>query len=167
MAEVFVKHTLNPRKAVKFNLNLREYALKDREGESVWVLEVGTTAANSDGEVIKPRFIDYVSEASIEDEIEAAISEMCSTIDWSEFDEDRYAPTVTEFSPQGPGARIKEPVKFTIKDKHPSSGIDLTDMKITLNNGEVDFDITSEVEIVGDPRELTFKWYAPKLTIRE
>lgn len=158
MADIVVKHTLNPRKAVKFNLNLRKYALKEEEGESVWLLEIGTTSPDSEGNKIPPKFVHKITEEFIETEINKAIADICSKIDWRDFDEDRYPPTLKSFSPVGSSVPITSSVYFSVTDKHPSSGIDLSGMVVTLNNGEVDFDITSEVLIKGDPYEYNFKW---------
>jgi len=158
MSEIIVKHTLNPRKAVKFNLNLRKYALKEDEGESVWLLEIGTTSLDASGNKITPKFIHKVNDLYLESAINKAVADMCQLIDWSDFDIDRYAPIITKFIPEGNNVPITSKVSFTIVEKHPASGIDLSEMVVTLNNSEVDFDITSEVTIKGDPYEYNFYW---------
>lgn len=163
MAEVFVRHTLNPRKVAKFNLNLRKYTLKGEEGETKWVLEIGTTTPDKEGNVISPEFINTVSETDLEKEIEAAISRMCLSIDWSSFDVDKYPPIVTSFSPKGSNVPIKSKVVFTIVDDSPASGIDLSNLSVIFNNGDVDFDITSEVSVSGDPYEYTVSWKSPNI----
>lgn len=163
MAEVFVKHTLNPRKVSKFNLALRNFVLKGEEAKHTWVLEIGTTTLTASGTKIPPYYVHNVTEATVEKEVEKAISHMCSLIDWSEFDEDKYPPVLSSYSPVGEDVPIKAPVNFIITDKSPSSGIDLSDMKVKLNTGGFEFDITSEVEIKGDPYEYTVSWWSPKL----
>ena len=163
MAELFVKHSLNPRKVAKFNLNLKDYVIKGEEGEYKWLLEVGTTTLTASGTAIRPHYIHKVTEASVEGEIEKAISEMCGLMDWSEFDPDNYAPIMKSFIPQGPDAPIKGPVRFVVTDKSPSSGIDLSNMSVTLNTGGFEFAISSEVEIKGNPYEYTVSWWSPKL----
>ncbi len=163
MAEVFVKHTLNPHKTIKFNLNLRDYVIKGEEGEYKWVLEIGTTALTASGTKTPVQYIHKVSEDSLEDEIEAAISRMCSLMDWTEFDVDRYPPWTEYFYPQGDNVPIRSVVSFKVVEKHPSSGIDLSNLNVTFNNGDVDFDITSEMDITGDPYEYTISWVPPKI----
>ena len=54
MAELFVKHSLNPRKVAKFNLALRDFVLKGEEGEYFWLLEIGTTTPTVSGTTIPP-----------------------------------------------------------------------------------------------------------------
>lgn len=163
MAELFIKHTLNPRKVAKFNLALRDFVLKGEEGEYFWVLEVGTTTPDASGESIPPYYVHKVTENTIEQEVEKALAYMCSLMDWSDFDEDNYPPTLESYLPQGDDVYIKAPVRFVVVEESPSSGIDLSNMKVTLNTGGFDFDITSEVEIKGDPYEYTVSWWAPKL----
>ena len=163
MAELFVRHTLNPRKAVKFNLTLSNYALKDEESTPTWLLEIGTTELDYLGKKIAPKYIHKITEPNIEKEIEKSISQICSLIDWSNFDEDRYPPIIASYAPEGSNVRIKDPVRFVIRDKSPSSGIDLSDMKVILDVDDFSFDITSEVEIKGDPYEYTVSWWSPKL----
>ena len=101
MSEIFVKHTLNPRKAVKFNLHLRKYTLTDTEGETVWLLEIGTVEPDLNGDPIPPKYVHKLTVDALEDAINKAVAEICSLIDWGEFDIDRYPPLVRTFSPLG------------------------------------------------------------------
>lgn len=165
MAELFVKHTLNPRKVAKFNLNLKNYVLKGEESLGCqWVLEIGTTTLSSTGDKIKPGYIHKIQFDTIEQEIEKVISDLCSSIDWTEFDEDKYPPVVKSFYPDNISVIPKSVIKFNIVEESPSSGIDLSNMKVLLNNGDVDFDITSELSISGDPYDYTFVWIPPNFS---
>jgi len=162
MAELFVRHTLNPRKVVKFNLNLKNYVLRGEEDSDYkWVLEIGTTTLAVSGAKILPRYIHNVSDATIELEIEKAVSEMCTLIDWSDFDVDKYSPIFLSFYPHDIEVIPKTVVTFKVIEESPSSGIDLSNMVVTLNNGDVDFDITSEILVKGDPYDYTLSWTPP------
>ena len=163
MAEVFVRHTLNPHKTVKVNLTLKEIVPLGYEGERIWLLEVGTMEPTASGTEMVPRYINKVGDETIEVEIEKAISDICSLIDWSDFLEDKYAPEIVSFIPQGDDVPIKSVVEFVVKDKLPSAGIDLSGLKVVLNNGVVDFDITSEVTVKGDPYEYKLRWLPPNI----
>ncbi|MBV5347619.1 hypothetical protein JZU46_05325 [bacterium] len=162
MAELFVQHTLNPHKVAKFIVNLRSYVLRGEDDTGYkWVLEIGTTSLKADGTNIKPSYVHNVTEATIEKEIEKAISYMCSLMDWSDFDEDRYPPYFTYFYPKGNNVPSKTVVTFNVAEDAPSSGVDLSGMVVTLNNGDVDFDITSEILVTGDPYDYTLSWIPP------
>lgn len=158
MAEIFVQNILNPKKTIKFNLNLRKYVLKDSDGDLMWVLEVGTTELDLNGNIILPKFVNKIQETDIEKEVQKAIASMCEFVDWGLLEIDRFAPDLTSFSPSGNSVPINSIVEFTVEEQTPASGIDLSNMKVILNNGEVDFDITSEIIVDGDPYKYNFKW---------
>ena len=163
MAELFVRHSLNAQKVAKFNLALKEISPLNNRGELIWVLEVGTVQVDINGDSIPPVYINDVSEEVLEDEIVKAVSSICDVIDWTVFDEDNYAPYVAEFSPSGIDVSIRAMVKFVLVDDLPSSGMDLSNMSVILNNGDVDFDITSEVAVAGDPYEYKITWLPPNI----
>jgi hypothetical protein len=52
-------------------------------------------------------------------------------------------------------------IYINIKDSLPSSGIDLSNMVVTLNNSMITFDITNEVVVTGDPYEFNLRWTPP------
>jgi hypothetical protein len=52
-------------------------------------------------------------------------------------------------------------ISLVLKDYLPSAGIDLSNAKVVLNNSMTDFDITSEVQVEGDPYEYTIRWNTP------
>lgn len=157
MAELFVKNSLNPNVAVKFNVTLSEYVLTTSEGDVKWTLDVGTTYPSASGISIPPRIIYGISEEDINDEIEKAVSYMCTLIDWETLANDTDVPYVLEQGPEG-DTDINSVIKMIIEEKIPSSGIDLSGIKVILNNGDVDFDITNEIEISGDPFQYTIIW---------
>lgn len=162
MAEIYVRHSLNSSKAVKFNFTLKQYVLKgDKDGDPKWVLEVGTTYPSSTGGVVPTKVVHNITESSIEAEIEKAVSELCTYIDWSDLEQDNEAPEVVTMTPSGLNVPIKSKVSFNIQDALPSSGIDLSGMTVTLDNGTIIFDITNQVEVTGDPYNYTVTWINP------
>lgn len=165
MAEFWVKNSLNYNKAVKFNITLRYFVIKGSEGDHRWVLEIGTTYSGASGEDISAAKINGISAEDLDEVIETAVADMCDQIDWSPLVADVDAPYVYSASPTGSGVSLYSDVLLTLKDILPSAGIDLSSMKITLNNSTTDFDITSEVVTEGDPYQYDLKW-SPALRIR-
>jgi hypothetical protein len=161
MAEFWVRHSLNPNKAVKFNITLRYFVAASEEGDHVWVLEVGTTYPDANGDPISAKKAHLISAEDFDEVVEDAVSELCAQIDWSPFVADKYAPNVSDISPTGSDVNIFSDVNFTINDKLPSAGIDISNMKVILNNSMTGFDITSEVQVEGDPYQYTFRWATP------
>ena len=161
IAEFWVTNSLNDNKSVKFNLTLRYFVIKGEKGEHMWTLEIGTTHLDLNGDPISPKRVHNISADDLDDVIESAVVDLCAQIDWSPLSIDRRAPYVDSYSPSGNNTPIGSKVYITIKDNLLSAGIDLSEMKVILNNGMVDFDITSELEITGDPYEYQLKWDTP------
>ena len=164
MAELYVINSLNLTKSVKFNLGLRYFVVKgDEDGDTKWVLEVGTTHSGSDGATPLVRKIHNIAAEDFDEVLEGALSELCALIDWSPFVADGEPPYLVSVNPTGDGTPIGSTVYLRIKEELPSSGIDLSNIKVIINNGTVDFDITSEIEVTGDPYEYDIKWAPPRL----
>lgn len=161
MAELYVRHSLNSQKAVKFNFTFKQFVLKGKDADHKWVLEVGTTYPASDGGVVPTKVVYDVTEGTLDAEIEKAVSELCTYIDWLEFEEDNEAPRLVSVSPYGTDVIAESLVTFNIQENLPSAGMNLSDMKVTLNNGVLDFDITEQVEVSGDPYDYKITWKNP------
>lgn len=161
MSEFYVQNSLNDQKSVKFNITLRYFVIKGEEGEHMWTLEIGTTHVDIDGGTISAKKIHNISASNLDDVIEDGLADLCSQIDWSPLADDKEAPFVDSFSPAGENVSIASNVHITIKDKLLSAGIDLSNMKVILNNSMQDFDITNDVIITGDPYEYELKWVTP------
>jgi len=128
----------------------------------MWILEIGTTHPDKNGDPISAKKIHRISAEDLDEIIEDALSDLCSQIDWTPFVDDVDAPYVDSLYPEdGTTVSIGSDVYMTIKEKLPAAGIDLSNLKVTLNNSTMDFDITSEVSIEGDPYEYSLKWVPP------
>lgn len=162
MAEFFVRHTLNYNKTVRFNITLRYFVIKGEEGEHMWTFEIGTTHEDMNGDSISSKKVHNISAENLDEVIETALADLCSQIDWTPLVDDKEAPLVDDFLPSGTDVSIGSNIRIIIKDGLPSAGIDLSNMKIILNNGMQNFDITSEVETVDAYyNEYELKWVTP------
>jgi hypothetical protein len=161
MAEFYVQNSLNSEKSVKFNITLRYFVTAQSRGDHQWVLEIGTTYSGADGNPISAKKVLPISVEDFDEAIESSVASMCSGIDWSPFAEDKEAPYVYAYLPVSSGVSIGSNMELVLKDLLPSAGIDLSAAKVTLNNSMVDFDITNEVQIEGDPYEYVIRWNPP------
>lgn len=162
MADFYVRNSLSLTKSVKFNITLRYLVSKGDRGEHVWLLEIGTTYPDASGNPIPARKIHRISVDNLDQLIEDNVAEMCALIDWSPLVDDKKAPYVTEVIPSdSTDVSIESNVYFTIVEDLPAAGIDLSGVKVTLNNGTTEFDITGEIESAGDPYEYELKWTPP------
>lgn len=159
MAEFFVYSSLNKNKAVKFNMTLRYFVLSNSEGDHKWTLEIGTTHPDKNGNKLPSKRIYEVNINVLDEVIEKAVAELCSQIDWSPLANDVEAPYVSYNSiTDGSTVPIDSFMKLKVKEDLLSAGIDLSNMKVILNNGMIDFNITNEVTIEGDPYEYVLEW---------
>lgn len=163
MAEFYVRNSLNMNKAVKFNITFRYMVIKGVAGEHVWLIEIGTTYPDSNGDPITAKKVHGISADNFDDVIEDALSDLCKQVDWTPLSRDKWAPYVLECSPADgeTDVDVHSNVNVTLRDDFPTAGMDLSNMKIVLNNSMVDFDITNEIEIEGDPHEYAFIWRPP------
>lgn len=164
MAEFFVRHSLNPNLAVKFNITLRYFVVASEKGEHTWVLEIGTTYPSASGTAIPAKEVHLVSLSTVDDVIEDAVSSLCGYIDWSPLLVDVLAPNIADVYPVGPDVPMPYSINFTIAERLSSAGVDLSDVKVFLNNSDTTFDITSECKVDGDPSSYEFTW-VPKVVV--
>jgi len=175
MADIFVKNSLNPYKSVKFNVSIKKFFAHEFEGEAKYYIEVGTTHSGiyndenttysgSNYVHIRPGYLDRITEEELDGELSKIVGKLSSFIDWGTLLTDLKAPYVSYMEPVGRDVSIYSNVMFNIKDDVPSAGVDLSDMLVTLDNGETVFDITSEVEVYGDPFEYSILW-SPKIRV--
>jgi len=161
MAEFYVSNSLNSEKAVKFNITLRYFVTTQSKGDHKWVLEIGTTYSGADGNSISAKKVLLIDVEDFDAIIEDSVASLCSGIDWTPLAMDGESPYVYECIPISSGVSIGSNISFTLNDLLPSSGIDLSAVKVTLNNSMTDFDITGDIQIEGDPYEYTIRWNPP------
>lgn len=170
MAEVLVKSSLNPHKAVRFNVSLRKFSDSVNDAEEKYYLEVGTTHSGillegdtatfsgTDGIRIRPYYLDTITSTNLDLELSNIIGYLSSYIDWETIYEDKSAPYVESMSPIGEDVSLYANVNLKIVDTIPTTGIDLSELKVMFDNGMVEFDITSEVVVNGDPFMYDLFW---------
>lgn len=126
-------------------------------------MEIGTTYPDLNGDPIAAKRIHNISSDNFDDIIESALGELCAQIDWSPLIKDKEAPFVDSTTPLDGSTNVSiySNVYISLKDDLPSAGIDLSNMKVILNNSMTDFDITGDIKITGDPYNYYLKWEPP------
>ena len=161
MADLYVTNSLG-NLTVKFNITLRYFIVKNENGEFCWTLEIGSTHPDVNGNPIGAKKIHDIATENLDEVIETTLADLCALILWDPLVLDKEPPFVYNFSPSGNDVPITSNVEITIKDKLPSAGIDLSNMKVILNNGTQDFDITSEIKVIDAYyNEYKFRWVTP------
>jgi len=164
MSELFVRHSLNSKKAVKIFVSFRYFVDKSSGGDHIWTLELGTASLDLNGKKINPIHINNINITCLDDLLDESIALIAAQIDWSPFQEDTECPVIISVEPLGENVSIGRNIVIKINDALPTSGIDLSELKILLDIGDTKFDITSEFKVIGIPYEYTLEW-VPKLRI--
>jgi hypothetical protein len=167
MAYIILKNSLTDYKAAKVNVNIPKFTdINTDDGDPIFTIEVGTTVTSISGSKVSPAYkTDIGDHNNLDSLIEDAISIVANKVDWGILYDDTKAPYVESAYPLGNEVEISSSIKLDIIDSKPASGIDMSDARIYLNNGYVDFDITDECFINGNPFKYNIKW-APKKVIR-
>jgi hypothetical protein len=154
MAQFLVRNSLNPQKVIKCGITFEQLTPKDNEGEPIWIVEIATDEPHKDGGDINPEFINLTSLNNLDAEIEKAIKIISAKVDWIPLESDLRAPFVESCYPSDYEVDIESYIKIILKELLPSAGIDIDSIQMTVNG----FDVTSELEIAGDPYEYTINW---------
>lgn len=159
MAYFTVRNSQNPGKAVTFGITYRQLVDKNsQDGEAIWVLEVATDEPHvTTSGTIPPYFINLTSTDDVDEEIDKAVVALSSQIDWSPLSPDTRAPFVDSVAPSTYIAQIHENVQLNILDLHPSAGIDINSIEMTIN----DIDVTSDLLITGEEFDYDVEWRPP------
>ncbi len=154
MAQFLVRNSLSPQKVIKCGITFEQLTPKDNEGEPIWVVEIATDEPHISGGDINPEFINLTSLDNLDEEVEKAVEAISAQVDWTPLESDLRAPLVESCYPSSYETDIESSIKIVLKDLLPSAGIDIDSIQMTIN----DFDVTSELEVTGDPYEYTLKW---------
>lgn len=159
MANFIVRNSLNPYKIVKIGITFSYVTPKNNEGDPIWVIELATKEKDLNGNSIPPEYISVVSLENIDAEIERATAIISNKIDWGTLLDDGRAPLVDSHTPNNgdDGVSIFQDVIVNLKEVFPAAGIDSSSIKISIN----DFDVTSELNISGNPFEYKVTWKPP------
>lgn len=154
MAQFLLRNSLNPQKVVRCGITFTQVVPMGSEGEAIWVVEVATDEPHKNGGDIPPEFVNLTTLNNLDQEIEKAVEIISAKIDWTPLEEDIRPPYVESRSPSGYEVSIDSVVEVVLKDILPAAGIDINSIQMTIN----DVDVTSDLEIKGDPYEYTVKW---------
>ena len=155
----------NPGVAFTFGITTKQYTPVDNDADPVWVLEIATEAPAVGGGTPYPSYVHLtsisgvpISGNNLDKEISDAVADLASRVDWGALASDERAPYVDSVKPTTYIASIESNVVINIKDILPSAGIDISKIKVYIN----DFDVTSELVFSGDPYDYTVKWSPPQ-----
>jgi len=158
MAYFQVRNSLNPSKLIVCGITYKQVVPKNNEGEAIWVIEVATDEPHiTTSGIIPPYYINVTNELDLDLEVEKAVAEISKQVDWEPLAADTRPPFVNSVHPDTYIVPIHENVLLGIIDLHPSYGIDINSIEMTVNG----LDVTSDLRISGDEFEYQVEWRPP------
>jgi len=157
MAYFQVRNSLNPHKVISCGITYKQVVPKGGEGEAIWVVEIATDEPHKNGGKIASYFINVTDELNLDLEIEKAVADISRQVDWEPLNEDTRPPFVNSVHPDSYIQGINENVEIGIIDLHPSYGIDIDSIEMTVNG----IDVTNDLIIRGDEYEYRVEWRPP------
>lgn len=158
MAYFQVRNSLNPGKLIVCGITYKQVVPKGGEGEAIWVIEIATDEPHvTTSGTIPPYHIVVTDELDLDLEIEKAVAEISKQVDWEPLSGDTRPPFVNSVQPDSYIVPIHENVILGIIDLHPSYGIDIDSIEMTVNG----IDVTNDILITGDEFEYQVEWRPP------
>ena len=158
MAYFQVRNSLNPSKVIVCGITYKQVVPKGNKGEAIWVIEVATDEPHiTTSGTIPPYYINVTDELDLDLEVEKAVAEISKQVDWEPLAADTRPPFVNSVQPDAYITPIHENVILGIIDLHPSYGIDIDSIEMTVNG----IDVTNDLRISGDEFEYTVEWRPP------
>jgi hypothetical protein len=158
MAYFQVRNSLNPSKVIVCGITYTQVVPKDGNGEAIWVIEVATDEPHvTTSGTIPSYYINLTDEVDLDLEIEKAIAEISKQVDWEPLAADTRPPFVNSVHPSTYIQGMHENVILSIIDLHPSYGIDIDSIEMTVNG----IDVTNDLLITGDEFEYQVEWRPP------
>ncbi len=158
MAQFLVRNSLNPNKVVRLGVTFEQLVIKGGEGDPIWLVEVATDEPHKAGGSIPPEFINLTSLDNLDEEVQKVVETISNKVDWTPLEEDIRPPIVESCYPSDYITSIETNIEIIIKDLLPATGIDRDSIQMIMTADDRDFDITSELEITGDPYEYRLGW---------
>ena len=158
MAYFQVRNSLNPSKVIVCGITYKQVVPKNNEGEAIWVIEIATDEPHiTTSGTIPSYYIDVTDELDLDLEVEKAVAAISKQVDWEPLATDTRAPFVNSVHPDTYIQKMQENVKIGIIDLHPSYGIDIDSIEMTVNG----IDVTDDLRISGDEFEYEVEWRPP------
>ena len=155
MATYTIRNTLSPSKIVSCTITFRSIINKGEDGEPVWLVEINTVEPHKNGGSIPTEFIHLVSTTNLDAAIKKATEHISSQINWEPLVDDKTAPSIIASSPTNDSVvDINSDVWLDIKESLPAAGIDISSVKIFVNN----IDVSDQLDVDGDSYSYRIRW---------
>jgi hypothetical protein len=143
---------------VSCTITFRSIVNKGEDGEPVWLVEINTVEPHKYGGTIPTEFIHLVSTTNLDAAVKKATENISAQINWEPLVDDRTAPSITASSPiNNSVVDINSDVWLDIKESLPAAGIDISSVKMFVN----DMEVSDQLDVDGDPYSYRIRWIPP------
>ena len=141
-------------------INLLSIVPTNELGDNKYVFKIHTRSRDVDGNIIEPIFVFETSIDGFFKSLPNAIAALCDKIYWGILNIDSDSPYVKYYAPVGNNVSLFSSVIVDIEDSFPSSGIDISSIKIKVNGS----DVTNEAIVYNNFNSTRVSW-SPKRRI--
>jgi len=131
------------------------------DGELIYLITLSTGAKSKNGDTVTTVFLNNVSQADLNLELQKGLTAVAEQIDWGILEEDTKAPIITKINPEKGtiNVPIGSNVHLTLKDPFPTSFIDPTSIKMYVQ----DVEITNQLLVHEKGSEIRLSWIPKRI----
>jgi hypothetical protein len=148
MAEVFIQNLRDPSQQIGIMVTIKRMVVnQEGTGSLMWMIQASTLATSDDGEIVKPVYKWTSDQTTFTSDIEDLINQICSQVDWN-YELDTTPPEILNTWPLNgnTGVSVDTDIRINIADVAPSSGLDLSSIRVKVKG----FDLTDQLTIKGN-----------------
>jgi len=144
-------------KAAIIYIDLVSIVPTNERGDNKYVFKIHTRSNDVDGNIIDPLFVFKTSVNGFLEALPKAVASLCDKINWGVTYSDNDSPYVKYYAPSGDDVSLFSSVIVDLEDIFPSSGIDVSSIKMKVNG----FDVSSDLIIDDNFNKVRVSW-SPK-----
>ena len=148
MAEVFVQNLRDPSQQIGIMVTIKRMVVTQTgTGRQMWMIQASTLAVDANGEMVKPVYKWTSNQTTFTSDVEDLINQICSQVEWNYVPDDSPPQVLNTWPVSGDtGVPVDTQIRINISDVAPSSGLDLSSIKVKVKG----FDLTDQLDIRGN-----------------
>jgi hypothetical protein len=135
--------------------------VQTNDGELVYLIVLHAGARAINGRQVEPVYINNVTKSTILLELQKGLALLAEQIDWGVLEDDTIPPQIVNMYPKSnqKNVSIDSNVYLTLRDPFPASFIDLSTLKLLVNN----IDVSGSIKTRERSNEVKLEWVPTKI----
>jgi hypothetical protein len=145
MAETFIQNMRDPSERIGIMVTIKRMVVRqDQTGRQMWMIQASTLATDADGVQIQPVYKWTSNQTTFSDDIQDLIDQINVQVAWNN-EPDTTPPEILNTWPLdgATGIPVDTEIRVNIADLAPSSGLDISSIKVKVKG----FDLTEHLTI--------------------